>query len=259
MSVFDQFRLTGRRALITGGSRGLGRAMAQALAEAGADLVLIGRTTESLERAKAELETLSCHVEVVTADVSEPETASLVCSEVLKRGNIDILINNVGGRREDIPTAEMPLDAWRRYLDLNLTSAVACTTAVVGPMLERGWGRVVNIASIAGPLIAFKGIQGRHYETAKAALAGYTRAAAADWAARGVTVNAVCPGVFFTEANRRWASERLGWREAVESNIPARRMGEAAEIAPLVLYLCSPASAYMTGAMLVIDGGYTLW
>ncbi|MGL4552428.1 MAG: SDR family NAD(P)-dependent oxidoreductase, partial [Gemmataceae bacterium] len=234
-------------------------AIAQALAEAGADLVLVGRTAASLEAARDDLAALGRRVELLTADVGDPEAAARACGDALASGPIDILVNNVGGRREDIPTAQMPLDAWRRLVDLNLTSAVACTTAVVGPMLERGWGRVVNVASIAGPVIAFKGIQGRHYEAAKAGLVGYTRAAAADWAGRGVTVNAVCPGVFFTDPNRRWAGERPGWREAVEANIPAGRMGEAEEIGPLVLYLCGPGSAYMTGAVLVIDGGYTLW
>lgn len=259
MSVFDAFRLDGRRALITGGSRGLGRAIAQVLADAGANLVLVGRTAESLESARRELSTLGRDVAMLIADVGDPEQAARMCDDALHSGPIDVLVNNVGGRREDVPTDQMTPEVWRRFFDLNLTSAMTCTRCLVGPMLQRGWGRVLNIASIAGPLIAFKGIQGRHYEAAKAALVGYTKAAAADWAARGVTVNAICPGVFFTDANRRWAGERPGWRETVESNIPMGRMGEPAEIGPLALFLCSAASSYVTGTAMVIDGGYTLW
>jgi gluconate 5-dehydrogenase len=260
MAVLDLFRLDGRRALITGGSRGLGRAMAQALAEAGADLVLIGRTPDDLQQTAQVLHhKTGRRVEILVADVSQPETAGRAVEQALTLGAIDILINNVGGRREDIATEAMTAEAWQRYMDLNLTSAVVCTQRVAGPMLQRGWGRIVNIASIAGPFIAFKGIQGRHYETAKAALAGFTRAAAVDWAPRGVTVNAICPGVFFTDPNRRWDRERPGWRERVTANIPMGRLGEPEEIGPLAVYLCSPAAAYVTGAIIPIDGGYTSW
>src|SRR5262249_13031965 len=145
------------------------------------------------------------------------------------------------------------------YLDLNLNSAVVCTQLLGPPMLERRWGRIINIASIAGPLVSMRGIEGRHYETAKAALAGFTRAVAADWAAGGVTGNAIAPGGFMTDANRRWFRERPEFQKEFEATIPMGRLGEPEEIAPLAVYLASEASRYMTGAVLVIDGGYTLW
>lgn len=260
MNVFDQFRLTGRRALVTGGSRGLGRAIAQAYAEAGADLVLVGRTPETLAQAQQELAPLGSRVDTLVADLYDAATAAVVCQQALERfGPIDILVNNVGGRHEDISTEAMPLDRWLRFLDLNLNSAFLCTQALGTPMLERGWGRIINIASIAGPLIAMRGITGRHYETAKAALVGFTRSVAADWAARGVTVNAICPGGFLTEPNRRWIRERPSFQTDFEKNIPMGRLGQPEEIAPLALYLAGEGSRYMTGAVLVIDGGYTLW
>jgi gluconate 5-dehydrogenase len=260
MGVFDQFRLDGRRALVTGGSRGLGRAVAQALAEAGADLVLVGRTPATLEQAAEELRALGRSAEVVAADLESAEGAERMCAEVLARcGGIDVLVNNVGGRREDLTTEAMPLEAWRRFLELNLTSAFVCMQRLGAGMLARRWGRVVNIASIAGPLVAMRGIEGRHYETAKAALVGLTRSVAADWAPRGVTVNAIAPGGFLTEPNRRWFRERPSFRAEFEANIPLGRLGEPEEIGPLALYLASEASRYMTGALLVLDGGYTLW
>ena len=259
MSVLDAFRLDGRRALITGGSRGLGRAMAQAFAEAGADLVLVGRDADSLRRAKEELSALGRDVRAVTADVSEPDDAERMCDAVLRdHGPVDVLVNNVGGRRENVPIEETPLQTWRRFLDLNLTSAFLCTRRFGSAMRERRWGRVVNIASIAGG-VAFRGIHGRHYETAKAALVGFTRAAAADWAGDGVTVNAIAPGVFLTDPNRRWFGESPEYEKDVLGRIPMGRFGRPEELAPLALYLASDASAYVTGAVLVIDGGYTLW
>ena len=116
-------------------------------------------------------------------------------------GPIDILVNNVGGRNLDVAIEDTDLETWQRFVDLNLTHCFLCTKIIGGAMLERGRGRVINIASISG-LIANRGIGGRHYETAKAAVIHFTRATAADWAPRGVTVNAICPGLFMTEPNR---------------------------------------------------------
>jgi gluconate 5-dehydrogenase len=260
MAVLDLFRLDGKRALITGASRGLGRAIAGAFAEAGAALVLVGRTAETLETARQELAAMGGTVDVRVADLHDPAGAEALCATVLRDfGAIDILVNNVGGRRENIPTESMPLDAWRGFVDLNLTSAMVCTQKLGAGMLEQRWGRIINVASIAGWCVSMRDIEGRHYETAKAALVGFTRAVAADWAPRGVTVNAICPGGFLTDANRRWFRERPEFKQAFEANIPMGRLGEPEEIAPLALYLASEASRYMTGAALVIDGGYTLW
>jgi gluconate 5-dehydrogenase len=259
MSVLDKFRLDGRRALITGGSRGLGRAVAQAFAEAGADLVLVGRDPESLHRAQGELQVLGRRVDVLVADVGEPKAAEQMCATALADyGPVHVLVNNVGGRRENIATEKMPLAEWQRLMDLNLTSAFLCTKLLGAPMLQRGAGRVINVASICGQ-VATRDIYGRHYETAKAALVGFTRAVAADWAPHGVSVNAIAPGGFMTDANRRWFRERPQFQKDVERLIPMGRLGEPDEIGPLALYLASDASRYMTGAVLTIDGGYTLW
>lgn len=259
MSVWDRFRLDGRRALITGGSRGLGRAMAQALAEAGADLVLVGREEASLQQAQEELQELGRHITYLTADLTTPGEVEKMCARALAdHGPIHILFNNVGGRRISIATEEMPLEDWQRLIDLNLTSTFLCTKLIGGAMLQRRWGRIINITSICGQ-IATKGIHGRHYETAKAAVVGFTKAMAADWAPSGVTVNAIAPGGFMTEPNRRWFRERPGFQKEIEAFIPMGRLGEPDELGPLALYLASDASSYMTGSVVVIDGGYTVW
>jgi gluconate 5-dehydrogenase len=259
MTVLDKFRLDGKRALITGGSRGLGRAMAQAFAEAGADLILVGSNPENLERAGSELKPLGRHVDLVVADLFSPEGTQAMCQRVLSdHGPIQILVNNVGGRRENVAIEATPLESWQRLIDLNLTSMFVCTKMIGGAMQERRSGRVINIGSICGQ-IATRGIHGRHYETAKAAVVGLTRSVAADWAMQGVTVNAIAPGGFMTDANRRWIREKPEMIQQFVSQIPMGRLGEPSEIGPLALYLASDASSYMTGSVLVIDGGYTLW
>jgi gluconate 5-dehydrogenase len=259
VTVLDKFRLDGRRAFVTGGSRGLGRSAAQALAEAGADLILTGRDPQTLRQAQQELAQLGRRIDLIAGDLSVPEEAERVCAAALSEfGSIDILVNNVGGRRENVPLQQQSVADWQRLLDLNLTSAFVCTKRVGAAMLARKRGRVINIASICGQ-VATRNIHGRHYETAKAALVGFTRAVAADWAPHVVTVNAIAPGGFMTDANRRWFVERPELRGQIEAVIPMGRLGEPDELGPLAVYLASDASAYMTGAVLVIDGGYTLW
>ncbi len=150
------------------------------------------------------------------------------------------------------------LATWQHFMDLNLTHTFLATKIIGGAMLTRRQGRVINIASISG-MIANRGIAGRHYETAKAAVIHFTRATAADWAPRGVLVNAICPGLFMTEANRNWAAKNPEVIETFVKSVPMGRAGEPDEIGPLALYLASPASSYVTGATYVIDGGYTVW
>lgn len=259
MNVLDSFRLDGKRACVTGGSRGLGFAMARGLAEAGADLILVGRELASLERARDDLATTGRQVEILAVDVGSPIPSEAGAQRVVDDwGPVDILVNNVGGRRIDVPTENLATADWQRIIDLNLTSAFVWSKLVGGSMLTRGWGRVINVASISG-LIANRGIAGRSYETAKAALLSFTRALATDWAPRGVTVNAIAPGGFLTEPNQIWFKERPELRQTFEQMIPMGRFGEPDELAPLAVYLASDASRYMTGATLVIDGGYTLW
>lgn len=259
MSILDAFRLDGRRALITGGSRGLGLEMAKALGEAGAEIVITSRDQQHLDEACAELEPLAPRVEAIQADVGTPEGATAMCETALASFSpIDILINNVGGRRINFPTEDMPLDQWQQMVDLNLTQAFICTKMIGGAMLPRKKGRVINISSISA-LIAGSHMRGRHYETCKAALAMFTRAVAADWAEHNVTVNAIAPGTFLTDANRRWFSQKPELKAEIENMNPMRRLGEPKEIGPLALYLASDASSFMTGSMIVIDGGRTLW
>lgn len=260
MSILDRFRLDGKRLFITGGSRGLGREMALAIADAGADVVLVGRERESLEATAADIRQLGRVAVPLAGDVGCVEECEAICRRVLdEHGPIDILINNVGGRRINVPLEQQSLEQWRQILDLNLTSAFLCMKVIGGAMVARGkGGRVINVASISG-MIANRGIGGRSYETAKAAVIQLTRAAAADWAPHGVTVNAICPGGFMTAPNVRWADEHPEVIAKFREQIPQGDFGQPEDLGPLAVYLASDASRYMTGAALVIDGGYTLW
>lgn len=260
MGVLDRFRLDGKRLFITGGSRGLGREMALACADAGADVILVGRTPDSLEATANDIRAFGREAFTLQADVSDLEACESVCNAALEQhGPIDILINNAGGRRENIKTEEMPLEKWRSLMDLNLNSAFLCTKLIGGAMVRRGeGGRVINISSI-NALVAGRGISGRHYETAKAAMVSFTRAVAADWAPHRVTVNAICPGGFMTEPNIRWSKLHPEIIEKFRDQVPMGEHGPPEDLGPLAVYLASDASRYMTGAALVIDGGYTLW
>ncbi len=259
MPVLDRFRLDNKRLFITGGSRGLGREMALAIAEAGADVILVGRDADSLARTSADIRAIGRQAWPLQADAAIPEQCERACRAALSLGPIDILINNIGGRRINVPVEEQSLEDWQQMMDLNLTSTFLCTKLIGGEMLARGeGGRVINIASVSG-LIANRGIAGRHYETAKAAVIQFTRATAADWAPRGVTVNAILPGGFMTEPNQRWARESPHVIDAFKQQIPMGEFGRPEDLGPLAVYLASDASRYMTGAALVIDGGYTLW
>lgn len=259
MSIIDSFRLTGRRALITGGTRGLGLEMARALGQAGAELVITGRDESHLAAAQAELAGQGHKVSTIQADLGVPAEAERMCEEALNKYDaIDILINNVGGRRINIPTENMPLTEWQKIIDLNLTQAFLCTKLIGGAMLTRRRGRVINVSSISG-MWAGRAMRGRSYETSKAALTMFTKAVAADWAPYGVTVNAIAPGPFLTDANRRWINERPDFKAEVEAVIPMGRWGEPHEIGGLAVFLASDASSYMTGSLVVIDGGKLLW
>ena len=259
MTVLDQFRLDGKCILVTGGSRGFGRAIALAAAEAGADVMLVARAPDALARTADEVRERGRKAWTFVADIAEPTACEDLCRRALSEGpSIDILVNNVGGRNLDVAIEDSDLASWRQFIDLNLTHCFICTKMIGGAMLARGQGRVINIASISG-MIANRGIGGRHYETAKAAVIHFTRATAADWAPRGVTVNAICPGLFMTEPNLAWAKKNPGVIETFVRAVPMGRAGEPEEIGPLAVYLASPASSYVTGAAFVIDGGYTLW
>jgi NAD(P)-dependent dehydrogenase (short-subunit alcohol dehydrogenase family) len=253
-SVLDQFRLEGRRALVTGGGQGLGRAIAEALAEAGADVALASRTRATCETAAAEITAATGRRALAfAADVSKDDDVKRLVTEVEQGlGPIDILVNNAGinirGAVEDLSEAD-----WDAVIDINLKAPFLCARAVGAGMRARGWGRVINLGSILSVIA----IPGRApYASAKAGVVNLTRVLALEWAASGVTVNAICPGPFATEMNRQLLNDPVKYKAFVEK-IPMGRWGELREITGVALFLASDASSFVTGSSLFVDGGWT--
>jgi len=258
MTIWDSFRLDGRCALITGATSGLGREIAGAPGEAGANLIINGRNTGRLKEARKDLVRSTKVVDIVVGDLGTPRGAEDFCQRILQSGHeVDVLINAVGGRLPFEGPGGDSLE-WQQAIDLNLTSAIVTCRAFGEAMRRRGNGSIINVASIAG-LIVNKGATGRAYETAKAGLLGLTRSLAADWAPEGIRVNAIVPGGFLTERIRSRFQRDPAWEKTFLEQIPMGRLGQPAEIGPLALFLASDASSYMTGAAVVVDGGYTLW
>jgi 3-hydroxybutyrate dehydrogenase len=252
--------LRGRAAVITGGGRGVGAAVAERLASGGAAVLLAARTAGEIEEVAARLCRQGYTAHATRCDVSDESSVENLAATASDRlGRVDILINNAG-----IATAasihETTLEVWNRMLAVNATGAFLCLKAFLPGMVDRGWGRVVNVASIAG-LSASRYIAA--YAASKHALVGLTRAAAADVAARGVTVNAVCPGYLRTEMTRETVArivEATGRSEAealeaILQTVPQRRLIEPGEVAETVAFLCGEAARGITGESLVIDGG----
>lgn len=248
-----QFDLTGRRALVTGSSRGLGLAMATALAEAGAELILNGRDEVALGKAAADLAESGAKVSALAFDVTSPDSVADAighCEDQI--GPIDILVNNAGMQiRGSLETYSH--ENFETMLSAHVVSTFSVSKAVARHMLERGRGKIINICSIltnhARPTAA-------PYGAAKAAIANLTRGMAADWAPRGLNINAIAPGYFKTDLNTTLMADPAfdGW---VKQRTPMGRWGEVEELGPAAIFLASDASSFVNGHILYVDGAFT--
>jgi gluconate 5-dehydrogenase len=256
MRVQELFDLTGKVALVTGGSRGLGFQIARGLCEAGARVVLAARKEEELADAARQLEAESFQVGTVRCDLAYVEGLQNVVEAIVAReGQIDILVNNAGATW-GAPTEEYPLGGWRKVMDTNVTGLFYLTQAVGNQMIRRGQGgRVVNIASVAGLVGADPRVmQAVAYSASKGAVIALTRDLAVKWAPHGITVNAVAPGFFPTKMSQQVIAQA---EERLLESIPMHRFGADDDLKGAVLLFASSAGAYITGQVLVIDGGQT--
>ena len=249
MSVFD---LTGRTAFVTGASRGIGKVIAIALAQASADVALAARSEEGLAATAAEITALGRKAFVLPLDVTRQADVTAAVDEAIRLlGQLDIVVNNAGGSNFVVPMLDMRISGWEKVLRLNLDATIYVCQAVGTHMTSRGTGSVINVASVAG----LSGTPGLiSYGAAKAAVISVTKTLAVEWGPAGVRVNALCPGWTATDLNRGlWDSPDGG--KAVVAGVPMGRWGRAEEMAGPAVFLASDASSYMTGQTLVVDGG----
>jgi gluconate 5-dehydrogenase len=242
----DQFKLTGRTALITGSGRGLGWAMANGLAEAGARILLHGRKRDRLAPRLEELRSAGRVCDSVGFDMAD---RAAMKEEIARAGAIDILIHNVG-ERDRRAFLDIEPEAFDRLIEVDLIAAHALVRMVLPGMVARGWGRLIMVTSIAGDLAI---PNASSYVTAKGGLAAFTRSLAVEFGARGITANALSPGFFATETNERMIASPNG--EKHRERTPAKRWAEPREIAGAAIFLASPAASYVNGHTLIVDGG----
>ncbi len=251
----DLFSLVGRVAIVTGGSRGLGQEMAEGLAEAGASLMLCARREQWLTPTVDAMRARGFRVEGMLCDVARPDDVQKVVDATVKAfGKIDILVNNAGVTWAAEPE-EMPLDKWQRVVDINLTGAFLFAQAAGREMLTRQYGRIVNVASIAGLHASVHGPHYAPYAATKAGLMGLTRELAATWGRKGIRVNAIAPGFFHS----RLADGAIEMTEPhIKSTSPIPRVGDAGELKGVAVFLAADASNYITGQTIIVDGGRTI-
>jgi len=257
MDVLSMFDLTGEKAVVTGGGQGLGRAMALALAEAGADVAVVQRRVEVAEKTAGEIRKLGRDSLAMKVDVSQAGDVKRMVAAVMDRfGKIDILINNAG-IGQSVRAEDMTEEDWDRLMGINLKSVFLCSQMVGREMIKRKKGSIINIASMSG-FIVNRPQEHAHYNTSKAAVVMLTKSLAMEWVRYNIRVNAIAPGYIETPL----LASALGPRNLGEEwlkYVPMGRLGEPDELKGVALLLASRASSFMTGSTIIIDGGYSCW
>ena len=246
----SQFSLTGKKALVTGASKGIGASIAIAMAQAGADVVLVGRSQDSLSATRAAIENLGRSTESLIADVESRAQISEAFKSI-DQLNVEIVVNNAGSISR-APAIDTALEDWDRIIDTNLNSVFQISQLCAKSMLAKGHGRIINIAS----LLSFQGgINVPAFTASKHAVAGVTKALANEWGAKGVTVNAIAPGYISTD-NTQALRNDVDRNTSILARIPIGRWGTPEDLAAVAVFLASPAASYINGEIITVDGGW---
>lgn len=256
--VMELYSLKGRNAIVTGGGQGLGKSMALALAQAGADIVIAARRIETALETKKEIEAEGVKCTVIRGDMRKEDDIQAMVQQVMSEyGKIDILFNNAGTWRGD-NAENVTAEDWKEVIDVNLTGPFLVSREVGRIMLRQGKGSIVNIASMSGMIVNTPQNQCA-YNASKGGLIMLTKSMATEWATRGVRVNALCPGYIRTEMSEERYQRKDPAIERWFSMTPMARSGKAEELMGIAVFLASDASSFVTGAAYLVDGGYTAW
>lgn len=257
--MLECFDLAGKTALVTGAGGGLGTVFSKAISEAGAEIFLVGRRESALAPVAEEIEKSGGKCSYASCDIMNEESIDKAvekCIEVF--GKVDILVNAAGCNRINLSPMETDTETYNKVVQTNILGTLNMCKACAKDMMKRGWGRIVNIASISG-LIVNKGVYGGSYEVTKAAMVMMTKTLATEWCKSGICVNSIAPGYFSTKPNLDFFAADDTFYGKVMNMIPMERMGDPAELVGALILLCSDAASYMQGECIVVDGGYTCW
>ena len=256
MGILERFSLEGKTAVVTGGGTGIGRGFALALAEAGADVAVAGRTAATIEAVAAEIEALGRKALAIPTDVTVGEQVNAMVDAVVDAwGQLDIGVNNAGTGGH-IPAEDIDEDEWARVLDTNLKGPFLCSQAEARVMRPRGYGKIINNASMSGSIVN-RSHEQTHYNASKAALIHLTKSLAAEWAPFGINVNSISPG--YTMAGGAGSDRMAAMHDDWRRDTPLGRLGEVEDLQGAVVFLASDASTFVTGLDLIVDGGYVIW
>ena len=255
MSILDRFRLDGKKALVTGGSRGIGRSVATGLAEAGADIAIVARGIEGAEQAAHEIEKIGVKAIAVKADISKPEQVSSMMKSITRAfGTLDVAFNNAGIAIVE-KAEEMSYESLVEVINVNLIGLFVCCQEEAKVMIRNDGGSIINMGSMSAHVVNVPQ-ETANYNASKAGVVRLSKCLAVEWAGYNIRVNSLCPGYTLTELARSFSEELMNqWKV----KIPMGRMADPSELQGAVLFLASDASSYCTGTDLIVDGGYTLW